>query len=126
MHRQAIRASHDVDGELVQNVRGPAQRARTWSISALGAISVAGVTPSSSPAWPHGKLSPITCFELIEHTVSSATCLNDVAAFLVPGGCLVFSQALQPADIEVLYGSWWNIGPRTRPAERMTQTAPAA
>jgi Methyltransferase domain len=70
------------------------------------------VTPSPRPARPHGKFSLITCFEVIERTVSPPACLNDVAAFLVPGGCLVFSQPLQPADIEVLCGSWRNIGPR--------------
>ena len=73
---------------------------------------MAGVTPSPRPARPHGKFGLIICFEVIEHTVSPAACVNDVAAFLVLGGCLVFSQPLQPADIEVLYGSWWNIGRR--------------
>jgi hypothetical protein len=50
-------------------------------------------------AW---KNQPDPCFELIEHTVSSATCLNDVAAFLV-GRVPRLLPGARPADIEVLW-----------------------
>src|SRR3984885_7234651 len=68
--------------------------------------------PFSSPARPEGKFSLITCFEVIEHTVSPRACLEDMASFLAPGGCIVFSQPLQPADIETIRGNWWYMGPR--------------
>jgi SAM-dependent methyltransferase len=79
--------------------------------------------PFSSPARPEGKFSLITCFEVIEHTVSPRACLRDMASFLAPGGCIVFSQPLQPPDIDVLRGNWWYIGPRNGHAAIFTADA---
>jgi SAM-dependent methyltransferase len=88
-----------------------------------GFTNITNYDPFSSPARPDRKYSLITCFEVIEHTVSPAVCINDMAAFLAPGGCIVFSQALQPADIEVVRGSWWYIGPRNGHASIFTADA---
>jgi SAM-dependent methyltransferase len=88
-----------------------------------GFANITNYDPFSSPARPAGKFGLITCFEVIEHTVSPAACLSDMAAFLAPGGCIVFSQPLQPPDIEVLRGSWWYIGPRNGHASIFTADA---
>ena len=79
--------------------------------------------PFSSPARPERKFSLITCFEVIEHTVSPSVCLQDMASFLAPGGCIVFSQPLQPDDIETIRGNWWYIGPRNGHASIFTADA---
>jgi SAM-dependent methyltransferase len=88
-----------------------------------GFANITNYDPFSSPVRPDRKYSLITCFEVIEHTVSPAVCINDMAAFLAPGGCIVFSQPLQPANIEVLRGSWWYIGPRNGHASIFTADA---
>jgi hypothetical protein len=49
-----------------------------------GFAKITNYDPFSSPARPEGKFSLITCFEVIEHTVSPAVCLNDMASFLAP------------------------------------------
>ena len=42
----------------------------------------------------------------------TGACLADMASFLAPGGAIVFSQPLQPADIETIRGAWWYVAPR--------------
>ena len=79
--------------------------------------------PFSSPARPGEKFSLITCFEVIEHTVSPRACLEDMASFLAPGGCIVFSQPLQPAEIEAIRGAWWYVAPRNGHASIFTADA---
>jgi 2-polyprenyl-6-hydroxyphenyl methylase/3-demethylubiquinone-9 3-methyltransferase len=88
-----------------------------------GFANITNYDPFSSPSRPDGKFSLITCFEVIEHTVSPTDCLKDMATFLAPGGCIVFSQPLQPPDIEVMRGSWWYIGPRNGHASIFTADA---
>ncbi len=85
--------------------------------------NVTNYDPFSSPARPDSKFPLITCFEVIEHTVSPPTCLKDMASFLAPGGCIVFSQPLQPGNIEVIRGAWWYIGPRNGHASIFTADA---
>jgi hypothetical protein len=46
-----------------------------------------------------------------------------MVSFLAPGGCIVFSQPLQPDDIEAIRGSWWYIGPRNGHASIFTADA---
>lgn len=88
-----------------------------------GFRNIANYDPYSSPARPDGTFSLITCFEVIEHAVSPRDCLQDMASFLAPGGCIVFSQPLQPGDIETIRGSWWYIGPRNGHASVFTRDA---
>jgi SAM-dependent methyltransferase len=85
--------------------------------------NIANYDPFSSPARPGKKFSLITCFEVIEHTVSPRACLQDMASFLAPGGAVVFSQPLQPADIATIRGSWWYIAPRNGHASIFTADA---
>jgi 2-polyprenyl-6-hydroxyphenyl methylase/3-demethylubiquinone-9 3-methyltransferase len=88
-----------------------------------GFRSVTNFDPFSSPARPRQKFSLITCFEVIEHTVSPHACLKDMASFLAAGGCIVFSQPLQPAEIETIRGSWWYVAPRNGHASIFTADA---
>ena len=68
--------------------------------------------PFSSPARPQGRFDVITCFEVLEHTIAPRACLDDIASFLEPGGCILFSTGIQLADIDVLRANWWYIAPR--------------
>jgi len=68
--------------------------------------------PFSSPARPEGRFDLITCFEVLEHTVAPRASLDDIASFLEPGGCTLFSTGIQPADISVLRANWWYVAPR--------------
>ncbi len=88
-----------------------------------GFADITNYDPFSSPTRPEGKFSLITCFEVIEHTISPRDCLRDMASFLAPGGCIVFSQPLQPADIETVRGGWWYIAPRNGHASIFTADA---
>ncbi len=92
-------------------------------MSARGFAHVTNYDPFSSPSRPDGKFSLITCFEVIEHTVSPIACVQDMISFLAPGGCIVFSQPLQPDNIEVIRGAWWYIGPRNGHASIFTTDA---
>ena len=99
--------------------------ARAPSPSAWPAMAchITNYDPFSSPARPEGQFGLITCFEVVEHTISPRACLQDMAAFLAPGGCIVFSQPLQPADIEAIRGNWWYIAPRNGHASIFTADA---
>jgi 2-polyprenyl-6-hydroxyphenyl methylase/3-demethylubiquinone-9 3-methyltransferase len=88
-----------------------------------GFADITNYDPFSSPARPDRKFSLITCFEVIEHTVSPRACLADMASFLAPGGAIVFSQPLQPADIETIRGAWWYVAPRNGHASIFTAEA---
>jgi 2-polyprenyl-6-hydroxyphenyl methylase/3-demethylubiquinone-9 3-methyltransferase len=88
-----------------------------------GFANITNYDPFSSPARPDKKFSLITCFEVIEHTVSPRVCLEDMASFLAPGGAIVFSQPLQPANIETIRGNWWYIAPRNGHASIFTADA---
>ena len=88
-----------------------------------GFASITNYDPFASPVRPAGKFSLITCFEVIEHTVSPRACLQDMVSFLAPGGCIIFSQPLQPDDIEMIRGNWWYIGPRNGHASIFTADA---
>ena len=88
-----------------------------------GFCNITNYDPFSSPARPDRTFSLITCFEVIQHTVSPRVCLEDMRRFLAPGGCIVFSQPLQPANIETIRGSWWYIGPRNGHASIFTGDA---
>ncbi|HEY2620165.1 MAG TPA: class I SAM-dependent methyltransferase [Acetobacteraceae bacterium] len=88
-----------------------------------GFADISNYDPFSSPARPDKKFSLITCFEVIEHTVSPRACLEDMASFLAPGGAIVFSQPLQPADIATIRGAWWYVAPRNGHASIFTADA---
>ncbi len=68
--------------------------------------------PFSNPARPVGRFDLVTCFEVIEHSTAPAETVADMDSFLAEGGAILFSQPLQPANIEEIRASWWYIGPR--------------
>ena len=61
-------------------------------VAGHGFANVTNYDAFSSPARPAGQFSLVTCFEVIEHTVSPRACLQDMASFLAPGGCIVISR----------------------------------
>jgi SAM-dependent methyltransferase len=68
--------------------------------------------PINRPERPDGRFDIITCFEVFEHSPNPLQMMDDLMSFLAPDGCVVFSQTLQPANIEQIRGSWWYCGPR--------------
>lgn len=68
--------------------------------------------PFSHPARPQEQFDIITCFEVIEHSPEPLIIFEDMLSFLKEGGILVFSQTLQPANIENIRCGWWYVGPR--------------
>ena len=87
-------------------------------MAAHGFANITNYDPFSSPTRPAGAFSLITCFEVIEHTVSPGACLKDMVSFLAPGGCIVFSQPLQPEDIETIRGNWRDTSARATGTHR--------
>jgi hypothetical protein len=68
--------------------------------------------PFSSPSRPDGQFDVVTCFEVLEHTVSPRATLSDIATFLDPAGCLIFSTGVQPPSIGEIRANWWYVSPR--------------
>lgn len=81
-------------------------------MEAAGFTKVENYDPFSSPDRPSGRFDIVTCFEVIEHTPSPLAALMEMKSFLAEGGCIVFSQTLQPEDIRQMRGSWWYLAPR--------------
>jgi 2-polyprenyl-6-hydroxyphenyl methylase/3-demethylubiquinone-9 3-methyltransferase len=77
-----------------------------------GFTHIVDYDPFSHPVRPEGKFDIITCFEVIEHTPDPVAAVRDMRSFLADDGCIVFSQTLQPHDIEVQRGNWWYLAPR--------------
>ncbi len=73
---------------------------------------VVAYDPFSSPSKPDGLFDIVTCFEVIEHEQDPNAILRDMSTYLAPGGCIVFSQTVQPPDILALRGGWWYVAPR--------------
>jgi len=78
----------------------------------IGFTNVQTYDPFSSPERPQGPFDLITCFEALEHTVSPRHAIEDIHSFLAPGGCLIFSQSIQPNNIHEIRGAWWYLAPR--------------
>ena len=77
-----------------------------------GFTRIESYDPFSSPERPQGRFDIITCFEVIEHSPNPIEAVQDMQSFLSEGGCIIFSQTLQPADIATQRGNWWYLGPR--------------
>ena len=82
------------------------------AMRARGFGSIESYDPFSHPVRPSGLFDLITCFEVIEHTLSPVRAIEDMRSFLKGGGAILFTQNLQPADIERIRCSWWYIAPR--------------
>ncbi|MFO0995055.1 MAG: class I SAM-dependent methyltransferase [Alphaproteobacteria bacterium] len=81
-------------------------------LASLGFTQVENFDPFSSPARPSGTFEIITCVEVLEHSVEPRRTIEDIASLLAPGGCVLFSTGIQPANIDELRANWWYIGPR--------------
>lgn len=68
--------------------------------------------PFSTPDRPVGPFEIITCFEAIEHSPFPLKTFSDILSLLVPGGVVIFSQSLQPNNINEIRANWWYLGPR--------------
>ncbi len=82
------------------------------AMRARGFGSIESYDPFSHPVRPSGTFDLITCVEVIEHTLSPVRAIADMRSFLKEGGAILFTQNLQPADIERIRCSWWYIAPR--------------
>jgi len=81
-------------------------------LRARGFSRVENYDPFSSPVRPTGTFDVITCFEVLEHTTQPLQTIADIASLLDPGGCVLFSTGLQPANIAEVRANWWYVGPR--------------
>lgn len=61
---------------------------------------------------PQGTFDLVTCFEVMEHTPTPRETLADILSFVTPGGLLMFSTLLQPADFAAKGTRWWYAAPR--------------
>jgi SAM-dependent methyltransferase len=61
---------------------------------------------------PASRFDVITCFEVMEHAPDPAGVAAAIAALLAPGGMVLFSTLLQPADFAAQGLGWWYVGPR--------------
>jgi 2-polyprenyl-6-hydroxyphenyl methylase/3-demethylubiquinone-9 3-methyltransferase len=86
----------------------------------LGYESAVSYDPFSNPIRPTGQFDVVTCFEVLEHTVSPHEALADMVTFLNPAGCIVFGTGIQPQNIEELRANWWYIAPRNGHASIFT------
>jgi 2-polyprenyl-6-hydroxyphenyl methylase/3-demethylubiquinone-9 3-methyltransferase len=77
-----------------------------------GFTRVDSYDPFSNPERPHGRFDVITCFEVLEHTTTPRQTLADIEGLLDPGGCVLFSTGVQPADFARLRANWWYVAPR--------------
>jgi 2-polyprenyl-6-hydroxyphenyl methylase/3-demethylubiquinone-9 3-methyltransferase len=88
-----------------------------------GFENIASYDPFSSPARPDGTFDVITCFEVLEHSPAPERTLADIASLLAPGGCIIFSTAVQPANIPEIRANWWYVAPRNGHASIYTLAA---
>jgi SAM-dependent methyltransferase len=82
------------------------------AMQARGFARIESYDPFSHPRRPDGRFEIITCFEVVEHTPSPRHALEDMQSFLSGGGVILFTQNLQPAEIEQLRCRWWYAAPR--------------
>lgn len=79
---------------------------------AAGFSRMEAFDPFSSPQRPQGLFDLVTCFEVLEHMAWPDRAIVEMQAYLSPGGCLVFSQSVQPDNIGDIRGAWWYVAPR--------------
>ena len=78
----------------------------------LGFAAVEIYDPFSAPERPSGRFDLVTCFEVLEHSANPVALLDDMKSFLRPDAGILFSQALQPANIAEIRANWWYTAPR--------------
>ncbi len=77
-----------------------------------GFRSVTSYDPFSSPRRPSGLFDLVTAFEVVEHAPNPLATFREMLDFLTPDGALLFSQTVQPDNIEDMRCGWWYAGPR--------------
>ena len=88
----------------------------------LGFSRTESYDPFSNPGWPEGKFQLITCFEVLEHAPSPLETLKAMKSLLAEDGVIIFSQCLQPPDVDRVRASWWYIAPRNGHISTFTET----
>jgi 2-polyprenyl-6-hydroxyphenyl methylase/3-demethylubiquinone-9 3-methyltransferase len=78
----------------------------------LGFKHIESYDPFANPKGPEGPFDIITCFEVLEHAVDPLQTFHDMKSFLADDGIIIFSTALQPADIDKIRCNWWYMAPR--------------
>jgi SAM-dependent methyltransferase len=63
-------------------------------------------------ARPDGKFDLVISFEVMEHAPDPRRTMRELDSFLQPGGLILFSTLLQPADIDIVGLDWWYAAPR--------------
>jgi SAM-dependent methyltransferase len=91
---------------------GSGSGAFSGALNAYGFADVRSYDPYSNPVRPSGLFDVVTCFEVIEHSPKPLDVFRDVISYLSPNGVVVFSQTLQPKNIDVVRCNWWYAGPR--------------
>lgn len=85
------------NGRLAAELRGAGLRAATLDPH----------VPHAAPDFATADL--VTAFEVFEHAMRPQRILDEMLALMKPGGALVFSTLLQPAQMGV---GWWYVAPR--------------
>jgi len=81
-------------------------------------FNVRSYDPFANPERPRGKFAIILCLQVVEHSPDPKKLFADMRSLLERDGCMVFSQSLQPADIEAIRCNWWFISPRNATSRR--------
>jgi 2-polyprenyl-6-hydroxyphenyl methylase/3-demethylubiquinone-9 3-methyltransferase len=79
---------------------------------ARGFEKVSNYDPFTHPCRPDHKFDIIICVEIIEHSIDPIATMQEIKEFMVDDGGIVFTQLVQPPDIDTLRANWWYIGPR--------------
>jgi 2-polyprenyl-6-hydroxyphenyl methylase/3-demethylubiquinone-9 3-methyltransferase len=61
---------------------------------------------------PEGSFDLIISFEVIEHSPQPTATFAEMNSLLEPGGMILFSTLVQPAEIERVGLNWWYAAPR--------------
>jgi len=81
-------------------------------MKARGFHHVSEYDPFSAPQKPEDKFDIITCIEVIEHSVDPLATVQEIKRLMADDGGIVFTQSLQPPNIDELRANWWYVGPR--------------
>jgi SAM-dependent methyltransferase len=81
-------------------------------LASFGFSHVESYDPFSSPSKPTALFDIITCFEVLEHAPQPPATVSEMLSYLKDDGCIIFSTAIQPNNIEQIRGGWWYIAPR--------------
>lgn len=61
---------------------------------------------------PQGRFDLVISFEVVEHSPDPRATFADIDSLLSPGGIVLFSTLVQPADIVAIGLDWWYAAPR--------------